>query len=154
MDDILANDISGDDAPEGRFVEGNGDTLGRFLPIDHADCLHLVRDRQVGRLGFVHDGQPLILPVAYVFDGRLVTIATQPGTVLAGLADPGIRVALEVDEVDPETATGWSVLATGLTETPPDEPAEWPQPWAPGVRSLLLGVRVERVSGRIVSRPR
>ncbi len=125
---------------------------GRFAAIDTDDCLHLVREHQVGRIGFVHGTVPVVLPVTYLVRGELIVFATAPGSILAALAEPGTAVAFEVDEVDAETATGWSVLITGVTTTPGPGDADGLVPWAPGNRSVVVGIRLAQAAGRVVSR--
>ena len=59
------------------------------------ECLTLLTSADVGRVGVVVDGQPLIFPVNHVLAGRSIVVRTDSGTMLhaASLA----RVAFEAD---------------------------------------------------------
>ena len=82
--------------------------------LDRDACLDLLAVHDVGRLGVVDHGSPRIFPVNYVLDGDAVVFRTAPGTKL----DAGTRApaCFEVDELDPATRSGWSVLAVGFLE--------------------------------------
>lgn len=81
------------------------------------ECLRLLRENAVGRIGFVADDKPTVLPVNY----RLVeSHGTTPGTWIALRTRPGnvidrapLNVAFEIDGVDPSERQGWSVLVRG-----------------------------------------
>ena len=85
--------------------------------IPRKECLLLLAGQKVGRLGFVVDGQPMVLPVNYAVDGDIVVFRTGEGTMLA--AAHGRKVAFEVDEVDADAGTGWSVVIQGVAEELP-----------------------------------
>ena len=131
---------------------------GRFAALDASECLDLLRSQRVGRLGFTDPTNPAdstvaVLPVAYTLAGdSLIGILTSASGVLAGLHDPGRPVGFEIDDVDVETATGWSVLAACHTEAIDPQLVAALQPWAAGDRSLPIGLRIDRLSGRVVSR--
>ena len=59
-------------------------------------------------------GRAAIFPVNYVLDGDTIVFRTDPGTKLgaAGRA----RASFEIDSVDREHRTGWSVVASGRLE--------------------------------------
>jgi nitroimidazol reductase NimA-like FMN-containing flavoprotein (pyridoxamine 5'-phosphate oxidase superfamily) len=121
------------------------------------ECRELLASRRVGRLAFLAGlHQPLILPVNYRVDGRDILIATGPGPKLQAAVRRD-AVAFEVDAIDEETRTGWSVVVTGKAtieraSTPraraaaDDEPG--PESWAPGPRLTVLRVSTGRITGR------
>jgi nitroimidazol reductase NimA-like FMN-containing flavoprotein (pyridoxamine 5'-phosphate oxidase superfamily) len=76
------------------------------------ECLALLGANEVGRVGIVADGQPLVFPVNYVCDGRSIMIRTNVGTMLSGASLA--RVAFEVDSFDAARRSGWSVLVQGV----------------------------------------
>ena len=79
-----------------------------------AECMELVRGEVVGRLGIIVDGRPEIHPVNFAVAAGEVLIRTDQGTKLSSaLAGP---VVFEVDRIDPETRTGWSVMVHGTAE--------------------------------------
>jgi uncharacterized protein len=98
------------------------------LPIDHAglevlpfdSCLSLLAAVSVGRVGFVADGEVLVLPVNFVMDGQAVVFRTASGSKLAGAEDRS-AVAFEADNYDDITQSGWSVLVRGRAEVVEDD---------------------------------
>jgi nitroimidazol reductase NimA-like FMN-containing flavoprotein (pyridoxamine 5'-phosphate oxidase superfamily) len=115
-----------------------------------------LRRHSVGRLGFVRDGQPVILPVNYVVDGETIVFRTGAGTRLDALRDA--RVAFEVDAVDTEHRTGWSVLVQGRARevTASDELDYLARarlaPWAGGEKAHWIRIVADTVTGRRITR--
>ena len=94
------------------------------LPLDHSgmgvltrdECYERLRTARVGRLAFVSQGDPVILPVNHGLDGEAIVFRTAPGSkLLAGDAER--RVAFEVDGFDADRRSGWSVLVRGTATT-------------------------------------
>lgn len=82
-------------------------------PLDTEDCLDLLQKKaKVGRVGFIFEGDPMILPVNYQCDRSSVVFRTSEGTSLSFLG--GTRVAFEIDSSDSLTHSGWSVLVHGV----------------------------------------
>ncbi len=117
------------------------------------ECLRLLARVPVGRIGCVHEGRPIVLPVNFALLGDDVVVRTGAGTILS-VAIAGAVVAFEADGWDVTERHGWSVLAQGwLAEvTRPDELAEIAtigvQPWAPGLKGHVVRIRTDTVSGR------
>jgi len=124
---------------------------GLFEEMDAAECVRLVKDHIIGRVGFVRDGRVLVIPVTYGTDGDQVLFRTSPSSVLGRLAD-GADVSFQVDEYDVETASGWSVLAHGRARSFEDGHADTPTPWAPGRRTQVIAIKLTHLAGRVVSR--
>ncbi|OYN91240.1 pyridoxamine 5'-phosphate oxidase family protein [Parenemella sanctibonifatiensis] len=128
---------------------------GRFEQLPADECWLLLEQSAVARLAYVLAGRLELLPVTfrtYEGDGvRGLVFRTAASTRLAGLVEPTDAV-VELDELDPDTATGWSVVARVRTGPAPDG-VELPQPWAPGQRDVCIGLQVTSISGRIVSAP-
>ena len=82
--------------------------------IPRKECLLLLAGQKVGRLGFVVDGQPMVLPVNYAIQGDVVVFRTGEGSKLD--AAHGTKVAFEVDDVDSDAGSGWSVVVQGVAE--------------------------------------
>jgi nitroimidazol reductase NimA-like FMN-containing flavoprotein (pyridoxamine 5'-phosphate oxidase superfamily) len=82
----------------------------RVLPYD--ECLILLRHAGTGRLGFVHHGEPEVLPVNFGLDHDVPVFRTTWGSKLDA-ASAGHPVALEVDAVDRATSRAWSVVVKG-----------------------------------------
>lgn len=122
--------------------------------LSEAECLQLLASRHFGRIGVIADGQPVILPVNYVFDDGHVALRTEPGTKLTAAAQG--QVAFEVDEIDEAARTGWSVLVTGVGYEVTDAldassvaTRRFPvDTWAPGQKTHWIRIESEQVSGR------
>jgi nitroimidazol reductase NimA-like FMN-containing flavoprotein (pyridoxamine 5'-phosphate oxidase superfamily) len=80
------------------------------------ECEALLTTVPIGRVGFVHAGQPTILPVNFRYVDGEVLFRTLGGQKF-GAAQTHRRVAFEADQWDPELRTGWSVLVKGRAET-------------------------------------
>lgn len=137
------------------------DDDGMFESLAEADCWKLLDTTTVGRLGFASDDGILILPVNFfVYDERIY-VRTEAGSAIAGLADGSDDVAFEVDYHDDLNQSGWNVLVKGSTaevDTLEGERALASTgrlgPWAPGDRSLIIGLVPRTIGGRRVSMQR
>ena len=83
--------------------------------LSYEDCRALLSIAQVGRLGFVESGGPVILPVNFAMDGSRVVFRTGRGSKLSA-AVMNAPVCLEIDHWDDKSRTGWSILAKGFAE--------------------------------------
>ena len=122
--------------------------------LDEDECLALLGSAEVGRVGVVVDGQPLIFPVNHVLDGRSIVVRTDSTRMLSGASLA--KVAFEADGFDAGARSGWTVLAEGIgndvTEAL-DATSERLQavpvtPWAPGPKARLLRIDVRTITGR------
>lgn len=82
-------------------------------PLEPADCYLLLASSCVGRVVSTDNALPLVLPVNYCLDGHNIVFRTSPDGRLAA-ATRNVVVAFEVDSIDVETWTGWSVVVTGV----------------------------------------
>ena len=122
--------------------------------IGRDECLDLLRSEEVGRLGFVRHGAPLVLPVNYAMDGECVVFRTAPGSKLS--AAGRASACFEIDGFDREARHGWSVLVTGrLEEVTEHQATELGRlrstgvtPWAPEGRHHWMRVVPAVISGR------
>ena len=123
--------------------------------LDAEECYRLLRTQQVGRIGLVARGNPLVLPVNYGLDGDVLVLRTGQGPLLE--AADHANVAFEVDEFDAVSRSGWSVLVRGLAEEVTGAHREelvartrasGVQPWAPGERGHWVRVIPQGISGR------
>jgi nitroimidazol reductase NimA-like FMN-containing flavoprotein (pyridoxamine 5'-phosphate oxidase superfamily) len=76
------------------------------------ECWRLLASTPVGRLGVLSDSAPEIYPVNHVVDERTIVFRTDPGSKLRSLLHSP-AVCFEVDAIDTEHETGWSVLVKG-----------------------------------------
>ena len=119
-------------------------------PLDPEECLRLLASRSVARLAFASTaGDVLVLPVSYrVDDSCVLVFATSGSGVLARLAH-GERVSVQVDDVSEELHNGWSVLAHG--HATPYEGDVSPRPWVAGHDEVVIGITLDRLTGRAIS---
>lgn len=123
-------------------------------PLSRDECLSLLATTSLGRVAFLVDGRPEVLPVNYAVDGANVVFRTGQDTVLNKVAMQ--VVAFEVDQIDEMTHTGWSVVAQGVAQDVTnaiDTTSERLRglslvTWAPGERHRWLRVNADRVTGR------
>jgi len=122
--------------------------------LDRRECVELLRTESVGRVGFIFDGFPMVLPVNYRIvekDGKIwLAVRTRPGNVLDRADTP---VAFEIDAIDPHAKQGWSVLVRGTLGRVDPEAADTsqhvdPEPWMTVDRDAWLAIDPFEISGR------
>lgn len=131
---------------------------GVYEELGREECMSLLSEGGIGRLAGVLDGRPLVFPVNFVLDGETVVFRTNPGTKLAA-AGFG-PVAFEIDGVDSERRTGWSVVVQGVGREIThglDRRSEQlrrleVQPWVPGERAHWVAILADTVTGRRLRR--
>jgi len=126
------------------------------LPFD--ECLRLLASVPVGRVGFVADGEVVVLPVNHVVDGQDVIFRTAHGSKVSA-AEGQNRAAFEADYYNEQTRSGWSVLVNGRAEVV-DAEADIQRmapslsrlgvyPWVTAVQHpFWIRIRLTSVSGR------
>src|SRR5690242_14057069 len=78
--------------------------------LGEAACWALLPRTGVGRLAWVApDGRILVVPVNYGLDGRTVVLRTGD-TDLLDAARARVRVAFQVEDIEPGLRSGWTVL--------------------------------------------
>src|SRR5688500_10742119 len=82
--------------------------------VDVDSCVELLRRGGVGRLGFVRDGDVILLPVNFIFDQGSVLFRTSPGAKLEAALHRS-RVAFEIDSAG-VAGERWSVLVNGVAQ--------------------------------------
>ncbi len=128
-------------------------TDGELETLSDEECLQRLRRESIGRIAFIAEEGPVILPVNYrVVDapsGTLIALRTRPGNLVE---QAPTSVAFEVDSIDPGHHEGWSVLVRGdLLHATPNSDAFREQydsePWLAGRDAWLL-VDPWAISGR------
>ena len=134
-------------------------TGGHFQTMDEERCRALLASRRQGRIAWESPDGPQLLPVSYGLYNGQVAFRTSPYGVLSDLKKP-TRVAFEIDEIDPDAGTGWSVVVRGRAEAVTSSTelsmlwtSETGVPWAPGTRNLYILVTEHTISGRVVKAP-
>jgi uncharacterized protein len=126
-----------------------------LVELSEADCRELLAQHTAGRIGFMAGDGPLILPVTYQYRNGSVIFRTSPVGPLAGLVRR-TSVAFEIDEINEQSKSGWSVLVLGFAEAMAHNyllTSAWetgPVPWADGVRNLFVEIKPRKISGRAV----
>lgn len=124
---------------------------GRLEDLDTAACLELLDQAPVGRVAFVEDDVPVILPVNFTVDDGEIVIRVADGSGLA--RKHGALMAFEVDDIRAWAQAGRSVLVVGQASVTSD-PTRLArlrkvfQPWAGGRHDVLIGISMERMTGR------
>lgn len=119
------------------------------------ECWSHLRASSVGRLAYVVDGWPVVLPVNFAAGDGEIALRSESGGKLAA-AERGAQVSLQVDSIDPVYRSGWSVLAFGVAELVVDDgelarlAERGLRSWATGASSPWIRIRPTRVTGRIL----
>ena len=118
----------------------------------------LLTQSDVGRVGVTMGAIPAIFPVNYAVMDDCIVFRTAPGSKLSA-ATAGTVVAFEVDDYDRTDRSGWSVLVVGRSEVVHDLDTTFKvldlglEPYADGVRSSIVRINIEMISGRRIVRP-
>jgi uncharacterized protein len=123
--------------------------------IERRECLALLAAEEVGRLGIIDGGAPLVLPVNFALDGEAIVIRTAPGSKLS--AARGRSACFEVDGFDRGGRSGWSVVVRGrmaevttLDRPVYDRVRDLASPWLPGERDHVVRLVPGSITGRRV----
>lgn len=123
------------------------------------ECLELLATRPVGRVGVISGLHPVIFPVNYILDGDAIVFRTDAGLKLQHAA--GQPVAFEVDDIDIENQSGWSVHVWGKASEIGDGNTSAFRsrvhnlalvPWASGDKAHWLRITPAAIEGRKVTR--
>ncbi|HEY5882290.1 MAG TPA: pyridoxamine 5'-phosphate oxidase family protein [Nakamurella sp.] len=129
-----------------------------MVTLDRAECLRLLDLGVIGRVIYTAGAMPAPRPVNYALVGEEIIFRT--GSDRLAAASNNTVVAFEVDDVDLETRTGWSVLAVGKAyevsdpDRLPEIAARVPPPWAPGSTAHIIAIPTWRLTGRRVDADR
>jgi nitroimidazol reductase NimA-like FMN-containing flavoprotein (pyridoxamine 5'-phosphate oxidase superfamily) len=129
--------------------------------LSREECVSLLASDGVGRLAACTGDGPHIFPLNYVVDGESIVFRTAAYSLLGQHRWESSPVAFEVDQLDFETRSGWSVVVRGRAERIEDErevdAIAWtidPSPWAGGLRRQYVRLPFAEVSGRVVGEER
>ncbi len=124
--------------------------------IDRKECVALLGNDMVGRLAVLDGHTPVIIPVNYLVDGEDIVFRTDPGMKLD--VGPRSPASFEIDGIDRNSRTGWSVVATGrLEEITHFDSRRWHrvhelplEQWAGGPKEHWMRLVPDRITGRRV----
>lgn len=92
---------------------------GKLVELSRTECLELLAANNFGRVVVTTAGlgMPMIRPVDYAFDpaSQSVVFRTGEGSKFHALVH-STQACFEIDALDPETRSGWSVIIVGRTE--------------------------------------
>jgi len=119
------------------------------------ECFRLLATARVGRFVYHDELGPAAVPVNYAMAEHDVVFRVEGGTKQAAMQQP--MLAFEVDHVDEDAQSGWSVLVRGVgTEVDMERlPAllramddHIPTTWAVGIHNVWLQIEPHTVTGR------
>jgi uncharacterized protein len=123
--------------------------------LDRDECLTLLRRGRVGRVAVVVKGQPHVIPLNYAVDENgIIVFRTAEFTTATQVSLA--KVAFEVDDIDLEHQSGWSVVVHGqgrdITDAIDLESQRLRQlrvlPWASGERDQWFKITPGEITGR------
>lgn len=121
--------------------------------LDEAECLRLLALTTLGRVAVSANALPVVLPVTFRLVGDQILFRTRRDTHL-GLGTNNSVVAFEVDDIDPDDHTGWSVVVTGIASELRDpnmvdilDATALPD-WSQGHETRVVAITLNMISGR------
>jgi nitroimidazol reductase NimA-like FMN-containing flavoprotein (pyridoxamine 5'-phosphate oxidase superfamily) len=130
----------------------NGARTG-LIEMSADDCWQRLRETRVGRIAVMDGSVPDIFPVNYRVHRDEIVIRTEAGTKLAA-ATLMMAVAFEIDDIDAEARSGWSVVVKGHGREPTTLEESLAlddlglDPWVDAPKSRWLVVTPTEVTGR------
>ena len=127
-----------------------------FQEIPRATCERLLSEHTVGRVAWNAPDGPQLVPINYAYYNKTIVFRTVPDGVLSQLARR-TSVAFEIDGLDEEARTGWSIVVRGSAERVMQDfnlvelwTKAGPVPWAAGNRTLHIAISPRTITGREV----
>ena len=118
------------------------------------ECWELLASVPIGRVGFLAEGEAMVLPVNFMLAGRRIAFRTARGTLLAQSLNDR-PVTFEADDWEAVTRAGWSVVIRGMPRIMSEAESE-PlalDSWADAVpRQDWVAILPEEISGRRIVR--
>lgn len=138
-------------------TESTSSRTGSLEELTETECLELLSASTVGRIAFVSaEGQQLV-PVNFIVLDGLIYFRTTHAAFLSELAPGHADVAFGVDHYEDASRSGWNVTAHGSARRVEDRANINKvlgnpnlQPWAGGVRSIVIEIRPTSMAGRRV----
>lgn len=127
-----------------------------LMPVEltEQECRDLLSRHVVGRVALSTPGGPRIVPVNYALHDDSIVFRTAPYSEL-GTYGWDAELAFEIDHIDEEKHSGWSVVALGRGSLIEDSDELGkirgrmdPHPWAGGSRQLYMRLTLRTLTGR------
>jgi hypothetical protein len=146
---------------------GGGRHLAASEPVvealDETECVPLIAGGGVGRIGYTSRFGPTVVPVNYdLYEGTIVFRTGLHSSMVAdlrtGIADAEYNVAFEIDQVQPVTQEGWSVLIQGAAHFVDSDEELAPitelgvQAWPGGSKEQFIRIIPTHITGRRIRR--
>jgi nitroimidazol reductase NimA-like FMN-containing flavoprotein (pyridoxamine 5'-phosphate oxidase superfamily) len=136
------------------MIDPSMEDLAASEVLTYSECLALLGQASLGRVGVSVGALPVILPVFYALDDQSILLRTVAGTQLDAATRNAV-VAFQADAYVPANSSGWSVMAQGVASrvSNPDElrrmslvsMPSWP---TDDGRANLVRIEIARLSGR------
>src|SRR5262245_21292481 len=129
------------------------DEVATLEELDQRECWRLIATQSIGRVAFVVDGEPAVLPVTFAVRGSMVVFRTAAGSAFDRLVRDA-EVAFEVDHADPAYHSGWSVVARGVARGLEERLSASEleelrlRPWSLQVSPGWIGIELKELTGR------
>lgn len=128
-------------------------SLGKLEVLSKDECLSLLGEAKVGRVGVSVGAIPEIFPIVYCLLDGAIMFRTGEGTKLHAATRCTV-LAFEVDEFDAHVSEGWSVLVVGRSGEVTDRRRInvarllLPDSWVTADRHHIVSIALDRVTGR------
>jgi nitroimidazol reductase NimA-like FMN-containing flavoprotein (pyridoxamine 5'-phosphate oxidase superfamily) len=126
--------------------------MADLVELSEDESWELASGRQFCRVAWTTSSGPMLIPLNHVVHERTIWFRTSAYSALVREVDDE-RIAVLVDEIDPDSRLGWSVQLRGVAhvhwhaEEVPDQVHEL-HAWASGARPLWVEVRPDELHGR------
>lgn len=142
-----------DTGAERVFAPADGDDADELVALDRAECLRLLGCGVLGRVVHTAGALPAVHPVSYTLCRQEIIFRTAQGSILRAAMLRQV-LAFEIDDVNPNTRTGWSVLAIGKAHRVTDADrltalaTRLPPSWTTGRPTHTIALPTRLLSGR------
>lgn len=128
-----------------------------LVTLTREQCESYLLPGGIGRVAFVVERGPIVLPVNFRFHGGTVVFRTASTASVSSAF--GTVMGFEVDRVDDAVSEGWSVLVTGRAELVEvgDRATLMRlgiEPWAGGYRDVFVRIGIDEITGRAIRQGR
>ena len=126
--------------------------------LSQESCIELLKDSLIGRIIFVDENGPNAWPINYAMYGDNVVFRVEQQSRLRNQLND--KIAFEIDHMEPDASSGWSVLVHGHAhEVPVDQvhnivkqmKETVPRPWAEGIHNVWIEIEAEEITGRTLT---